>query len=131
MNPEIADLVKYRFDRAHGALRQAEALLGLSELDGAMNRMYYAMFYATLALLATRELASSRHSGTIALFHREFVKSGLFPRELAKSLNEAFDQRLNGDYRDFFSPEKEQLDALLSKAKAFVSKAEEVMAGLE
>ncbi len=43
MKEEIADLVKYRFDRAHGALRQAEALVNIGELDGAMNRAYYAM----------------------------------------------------------------------------------------
>ncbi len=127
MNPDLADLIKYRFERAHGALRQAEALLRLDELDGAMNRIYYSMFYAVLALLATRQLGSSRHTGVIALFHREFVKTGCFPKEMARSLDEAFDQRLNGDYRDFYMPERKQLDLLLEKAKTFVAQAEDII----
>jgi uncharacterized protein (UPF0332 family) len=131
VRPEIVDLIKYRFERAHGALRQAEALLEINELDGAMNRMYYAMFYATLALLATKGLASSRHTGAIALFNREFVRSGQFPVETAKYLSEAFDQRLNGDYRDFYVPEKEKLDVLMEGARAFVAKAEDVVRAMK
>jgi uncharacterized protein (UPF0332 family) len=38
-----------------------------------MNRLYYAMFYAVLALLQEKEMGTSKHSGAIALFDREFV----------------------------------------------------------
>lgn len=47
-----------------------------------MNRLYYAMFYAVLALLQEKEMGTSKHSGAIALFDREFVKTGTFPKEM-------------------------------------------------
>lgn len=51
-----------------------------------MNRLYYAMFYAVLALLQEKEMGTSKHSGAIALFDREYVKTGLFPKEMSKAL---------------------------------------------
>jgi uncharacterized protein (UPF0332 family) len=60
---------------------------------GAVNRAYYAMFYAFLGLLATRQLGASKHSGAIALFDREFVRTGAFAPELCRALHQAFQHR--------------------------------------
>jgi len=93
MKPEqLEDLLRYRMEQAHETLREAEILLKESALRGAINRAYYAMFYALLALLATKRLGTSRHSGALALFDREFVKPGVFPRELSRTLRLAFDR---------------------------------------
>lgn len=56
------------------------------------------MFYATLALLATRRLGTSKHGSVISLFDREFVKTGLLPREQSKAFHLAFDRRQVYDY---------------------------------
>jgi len=55
------------------------------------------------------------------------VKSGVFPRELAKSLDRAFSSRLGGDYGDFVEFETEELRQLLVQARSFVAKAEEIV----
>jgi hypothetical protein len=56
LKPEqLAELVRYRMDQAYETLREAEILLGESALRGAVNRAYYAMFYALLDLLATKQ----------------------------------------------------------------------------
>jgi uncharacterized protein (UPF0332 family) len=60
------------------------------------------MFYAVSALLETRRLGTSKHSGAISLFDREFVKAGAFDKRLSKSLHRAFNLRQESDY----SPEK-------------------------
>ena len=67
MNPSDA-LAQHRIARAHGALQEADLLIEQQHFSGALNRVYYAAFYAARALLATRNLDSSRHSGVIALF---------------------------------------------------------------
>ena len=128
MNPTVLELVRYRLAEARETLSDAETLLEKNSTRSAMNRIYYAMFYAAIALLATRSLASSKHSGAIALFRREFVKPGLFPADLAKCLGQAFDLRNRGDYREFVVLEKANLQVLLEEAKAFVAKAEEMVA---
>jgi uncharacterized protein (UPF0332 family) len=81
---QIEQLIRYRMEQAHETLREAEILLGESALRGAVNRAYYAMFYALLALLATRQIGSSKHAGALALFDRDFVKSGVFSREMSR-----------------------------------------------
>ncbi len=80
-------------EQAYETLKEAEILLKEKSLRGTVNRAHYAMFYALLALLATERLGTSKHSGAIGLFDKEFVKTGKIPKELSKSLHLAFDRR--------------------------------------
>ena len=79
MKPEqLQALIQYRMEQATDTLNEAEILRDASTWRGSVSRAYYAMFYAVLALLATRQLGTSKHSGAIALFDRKFVKEGIF-----------------------------------------------------
>jgi len=69
-------------------------------------------------------LESSRHSGVIALFHREFVRPGLFDKERARYLDIAFNLRNRSDYRDFIDPDPEQVQELVEEAERFIAEAE-------
>jgi uncharacterized protein (UPF0332 family) len=55
-------LAQHRIRRAHTAFQEADLLIQQEHFGGALNRVYYAAFYAARALLATRNLDSSRHS---------------------------------------------------------------------
>jgi uncharacterized protein (UPF0332 family) len=121
------ELIRYRLKRAQEMLEDGELLLGEGRLTSAANRIYYAMFYATSAMLATRNLSSSRHSGVIALLHDHFVRPGVFPRELARQLSLAFEMRNDSDYEDFVTPEPGELTEMLSNARSFVQKAAELV----
>ena len=124
MKEEHRALVHYRLGEAREPLEEARLLARESRWRGALNRVYYAIFYATLALLAVRQLASSRHSGVIALFHREFVRPGLFVREWARYLDIAFNLRNRTDYQDFITPDVVQIEELLEAAGHFITEAE-------
>ena len=63
-----------------------------------MNRAYYAMFYAANALLATRGLERSKHSGVIAAFREQFVKTGIISAVFSRYFGEALDERHTADY---------------------------------
>jgi uncharacterized protein (UPF0332 family) len=121
------ELIRYRLKRAQEMLEDGELLLGEGRLTSAANRIYYAMFYATSAMLATRNLSSSRHSGVIALLHDHFVRPGVFPRELARQLSLAFEMRNDSDYEDFVTPEPGELTEMLANARSFVQKAAELV----
>lgn len=58
------------------------------------------MFYAVLALLVTKQLGTSKHRGAISLFDREFVRPGVFDKELAGWLHTTFEMRLSADYAE-------------------------------
>ena len=80
--------------------RRLAALVPILDLRvfGSRARGDLCHFYALLALLATRGLGTSKHSGALALFDREFVKTGVFPRDFSRSLRLAFDRRQTHDY---------------------------------
>ena len=48
MNEDLRALIDYRMEEAHDALEEATILLHSQKAQGALNRVYYAMFYAVL-----------------------------------------------------------------------------------
>ncbi|MEI6125179.1 MAG: HEPN domain-containing protein [Pseudomonadota bacterium] len=122
MKDELRSLIDYRLQEADDAHEEAAILFESGKMRGALNRVYYSMFYATLALLATKELSSSKHSGVISLFHKEFVKTGLISADVAKFLDIAFDLRNKCDYREFVEPERARVIELLEEADIFIKK---------
>ena len=112
--------------RAHAAL-EADLLIGQRHFNGALNRVYYAAFYAARALLATRDLDSSRHSGAIALFQEHFVRTGLVETDTARALARAFEKRQTSDYGDFSEPSSEEVLSLREQVRAFVGACERII----
>ena len=60
MSDNIQALVRSRLEQADDALNAARILLEQHSGRAAVNRAYYAMFYAVLALLALRKQETSR-----------------------------------------------------------------------
>jgi uncharacterized protein len=121
---QLHALVRYRLQQAGETLREASLLLEQSAWRGAQNRAYYAMFYAVHALLATRQLGTSKHSGVLGLFDREFVKPGLLPTALSRSLRLAFNRRQSWDYGEVAELDPEEITEMVAGAKLFVQTIE-------
>jgi len=111
VNPSDA-LAQHRIARAHAALQEADLLIDQQHFSGALNRVYYAAFYADRALLATRNLDSSRHTGVIALFQEQFVRTGLVPTGTARAFPRAFEKRQTSDCGDFSEPSSDEVLSL-------------------
>ena len=76
---DLQVLMQYRLNEAEESIREAELLLRENmSMRAVMNRLYYAMFYAVLALLQKKQIATSKHTGVITHFDKEFVKEGGF-----------------------------------------------------
>jgi uncharacterized protein (UPF0332 family) len=106
---EIRSLVKYRLEQAQTALEDARFLFeGNRSPQSVVNRAYYAMFYAALALLQKISKVPSRHAGVISLFDIEFVLRGFFSQKLSKDFHKAFELRQVSDYRTFMPIAKEK-----------------------
>jgi uncharacterized protein (UPF0332 family) len=104
-----SDLITYRREQAQSALDDAKFLLdGNRSPQSIINRSFYAMFYAALALLQKIGKVPSKHAGVISLFDTEFALKGIFPKELSKDFHKAFELRQLSDYKvsESFSPEK-------------------------
>ena len=120
-------LARHRLARARVALEEADVLASATRWNGALNRVYYAAFYAARALLALKRIDSSRHSGVIALFQEHFVKTGTVSPEIARALPQAFARRQRSDYDDFADVEGHEFTALREQVERFVLACEEAV----
>jgi len=124
---ELEKLARHRLGRAKEAFAEGEHLLTKSAFMGAVNRFYYAAFYAARSLLALRELDSSRHSGVISLFQKHFVKPGLITTDKAKALPRAFEKRQKSDYGDFSTVTRKEAQTIRVEVSDFIEECEEVL----
>ena len=79
----------------------ARTLLDNGDSDGAVNRAYYAMYYAarsTLEHIAPQAAAAKKHSTIIGQFARHVVRGRGLEPEFGRLINLVFDQRLIADY---------------------------------
>jgi uncharacterized protein (UPF0332 family) len=127
VKPELEKLARHRLSRAKGAFSEGEHLMTVKSFMGAVNRFYYAAFYAARALLAIRKLDSSRHSGVISLFQAQFVKPRLIATEKAKALPRAFEKRQKSDYGDFSTVTAKEAQAIRNEVSDFVEECEQLL----
>ncbi|NIM18484.1 MAG: HEPN domain-containing protein [Candidatus Aminicenantes bacterium] len=123
--PWKKDIINYRREKAAETLEDAKMLFERKRLFSAVNRIYYAMFYEVIALLHTKGLSSSKHTGVRALFNQHFVKTGIVKVEIGKFYSEMFDFRQEGDYDDFIYFEEEKVKNWLGKAEKYIKVLEE------
>ena len=126
MKQEFIDLAKYRLEKAKNTLSYAKSYIDDTTLDSTVNRIYYAMFYAVNALLITKELYSSKHSGVRSIFNREIVNEGLIEKQWGEFFTDMFDRRQKGDYKDFVKFEKQDVEEWLKKSEEFINKIDKL-----
>jgi uncharacterized protein (UPF0332 family) len=118
---ETLVLIRYRLEQADESLKDAKALLDATRSPRSIiNRSYYAMFYAVLALLQKVGKVPRKHSGAISLFDTEFVQNGLFAKELSKDLHAIFNLRQISDYQIIEPVTLEEAEKALKRAEYFV-----------
>jgi uncharacterized protein (UPF0332 family) len=112
--------VEARMKQAHETLGEAETLFEQDYWRGTINRAYYAMFYAVLALAASKEVVISKHTHAISFFDKEFIKKGILPKEISRALHVWFDERQTNDYGEIWDIEYTEAETALKEAKTFV-----------
>ncbi|MCK4859227.1 MAG: HEPN domain-containing protein [Candidatus Omnitrophica bacterium] len=121
------DLVVYRISDSKEKLLSAEILFKNKQFKDSVSRSYYAMFSATRALLATKKLDSSKHSGVISLFNQHFVKKEIVSKKAGRILMDAREVREEGDYGDLIIISKKEAERQLKQAKEFIKEIEKAI----
>lgn len=119
-----ADLSKHRLNKAKDELEASKLLFENKKLSQSINRSYYSIFHAVRALLALENFDSRKHTGVIAFFNKQFVKTGKIGKEYSKILMDAQDFRNDSDYDDFFLISKGETLAQLNDASRFIEMIE-------
>lgn len=107
----IRDLTNYRFARAKETLSEVPYLREQGYYSMAINRLYYACYYAASALMIKHRLYPTTHAGVKQMLGVHFVVTGKLSREQGRDFSILFERRHTSDYDDFaFSSEQDVVD---------------------
>lgn len=115
-------LINYRKERAYATILEAKDVAALRHWNLLANRLYYAVFYAQIALLISQGLNTFSHSGVKQLIGLHYVKTGLLTKDEGKLLGKLFSMRQTGDYEDHYDWEQEDVEPLIPKVEDLVNK---------
>ena len=113
--------IKSLLSRASRYMKSAKLLIEDGDYESAVSRVYYAMFYSVEALLLTKGLSFSSHKAVISAFGQHFVKTGILPKDMSKTLTKVFEKRQFGDYEFTFVITKEEAEDILKDGRRFIA----------
>jgi len=126
-------LFSYRLQQADVTLNDGKIMFaqGCSP-QSVVNRAYYAVFYCVLALyLKTGILTkTSKHSGIIGIFDKEFIMTGKLEKANSQIFHSLFDDRQEFDYKEQAVATKDQAEMALQSAEVFLLSIKKYIADL-
>lgn len=72
---ERKNLVIYRITKSKNTLAEIDLLINYKLWNTAINRLYYACYYAVIALLIDKEIETLIHAGARQMFGLHFIKT--------------------------------------------------------
>lgn len=130
MDKETRILVKVRIEGSQEDLETAKELLELKRYRAAANRAYYAIFSITNAVLLTKRIERSKHSGVEAAFIQHFVKTGIFDAEYGRIFDYIRKKREESDYSAKIKIGEETAKKVVIEAERFITRLTEYLKGL-
>ena len=113
-------IVRYRIESAENTLAEVESHRANGFYNTAVNRLYYACYYAATALLIANGIEVKSHDGVRMNLGKCIVQEGILTPELGRYFSRLFSKRSTGDYDDFFNHSIETVDELMPDAKIFI-----------
>lgn len=113
-------IVAYRLEKANSTIRQVKDIGNLGYWSLAASRLYYAVYYACVALLIHNGIEASTHRGVIRMVGDKFVRTGILTPDDSKLIGRLFTMRQTGDYDDLYDWEESDVTPLIPKAEEFV-----------
>lgn len=113
-------LVAYRLQNSVRALDDARLLLTADSVNAAVNRLYYACFYAVNALLVHDRHEFGTHHGAKVLLGRHYIATDRLSRAHGTFYGKLFNARNEGDYDAFVYFDRGTVEEYLAQTHEFV-----------
>ena len=127
LSNEKITLSKTRLENAKERIAFADKILEIGDYKTVANRSYYSVFSAMRAVLALDGFDSKKHSGIIAEFRKNYLKTEILPKELSPIIDGLVEARQGSDYDDFYIISKEEVIEQLENSKKFISAVEDFL----
>lgn len=120
-NEQRVDIVRYRLENAKSTLAEVRSHRENGFYNTAVNRMYYACYYAASALLIAHHIETKSHEGVRQQLGLNFVLTGKISQDQGRFYSRLFSKRTTGDYDDFITHTEVTVDELYPQAQSFVT----------
>ncbi len=90
MKSNKESLIRYRMSRAWDTLDDAHILASNQKWNSSVNRLYYAAYYAIVALLLKHEMTPATHNGVKSNFTKNFIKTQKIDKRFGKLYAQLF-----------------------------------------
>lgn len=124
MSRDSHELSKYRLEKAKENLRTAIENLENAHISASINRSYYCIFHLIRAILALDGFDSKKHSGIIAYFRQNYIKTQIFGKMYSEIIGMAFELRNKDDYDDFVFIGISEASKQVANARLFLDAVE-------
>lgn len=128
LTPEIrATIVAYRMERARETLKEADYNTEGGYYNTAINRLYYACYYAASALLLSCEIEANTHSGVKTQISMHFIRTNQMDVEHGTTFSLLYEKRQSSDYSDFVYCDLMLVNTLRPRAESFINAIEKLI----
>lgn len=107
---ELKNQIEKIIRKSQRALKTARDNFNNNDYEAASSKAYYAVFHIVQAALLLKKLSYSKHSGVIGGFSKEFIKTGIFPKNFSKKIRNLLQDREISDYSYSLTIEREQAE---------------------
>ncbi len=113
-------IVTYRLEKAKNTIQEVKDVGSLGYWNLSANRLYYAAYYASVALLISNGIDATTHKGVIRMIGESFIRKGILTTDDSKLLGRLFIMRQSGDYEDMFDWEESDVRPLIPKVEDYI-----------
>ncbi|MGV8139804.1 MAG: HEPN domain-containing protein [Mangrovibacterium sp.] len=114
-------------DNARQSLREARLMIDNCFWNAAINRMYYACYYAVSGLMVKNGIETKTHAGTRQMLGLHFIRTGKISVEAGNIFSNLFSKRQSGDYDAFIYFDRNTAETLYPQAEIFVNLIEKLI----
>lgn len=123
----VKELSKLLMEKAKKTLSYIPSYIELGDYNTAINRSYYSAFYSMKAIEILDGFDSKKHSGVVAYFRSQYIKTGILDKELSRIIGRLLDSREQGDYNLTVEFDLQDATELFSYAKKFVNEIDQYL----
>jgi uncharacterized protein (UPF0332 family) len=113
--------------RSGEKLQSAGSRLEKGHYGDAISRAYYCMYYASRALLLSRNINATTHKGLINEMWKNFGETGLMDKDLFKAFASSQTEREEADYGIYAAFSEEEAGEVINNAEIFLEKCKELL----
>lgn len=114
-------LVQYRLQRSESSLNEADYLAKGGFFNAAVNRLYYAAYYALTALLLKDGYDVGTHAGARTMLSLKYIRTDMLPVKYGRIYGDLFNFRQSGDYDDFVYYDIDSYSAMKPQTEDFIA----------